>query len=159
MFNIKIFLNKKIFDIKKKLYQNSFFISKKNYFELECGYWKCGWKHHTFQAGCQYCREEFCKNCYKFNITFKILLKQTDEIGKYYLKNFVNDILQADNIKFEKQKNCQFKKKKNTHKIKCKKWKNNRIQVVNKKHENVEKLNYNFKGQKRSFYEKNLISL
>ena len=58
-------------------------------------------KHHKFQADCQYCRKEFCKNCYKFNITFEISLKQTDEIGKNCLENFVKDFLQVDNITFQ----------------------------------------------------------
>ena len=73
-------------------------------------------------------------------------------MGKYYPENFVNDFLQADNIKFEKQKNYQFKEK--IHIKSNVKSEKNRIQVVNKKLENVEKLNYNFKGQKRSFYQK-----
>ena len=108
--------------ILKKSYIKNFFLYRKFffYFRLECGYCqktKCGWKHHKFQADCQYCRKEFCKNCYKFNITFEILLKQTDEIVKNYHENFVKDFLQVGNITFENlvsnntKKNYQFKKK------------------------------------------------
>ena len=52
---------------------------------LECNYCqktKCGRKHTKFQIDCSYCRKNFCKNCYKFNSTFKLLLGNTDEIGK-----------------------------------------------------------------------------
>ena len=147
--------------LKKSYIKKTFLCQKKNfYFRLECGYCqkkKCGWKHHKFQADCQYCRKEFCKNCYKFNITFEILLKQTDEIGKNYLENFVKDFLQVDNITFENLVSNNTKKLPIQKKIHIKSYvksEKNRIQVVNKKLENVEKLNYNFKGQKRSFYQK-----
>ena len=132
---------------------------------LECGYCqktKCGWKHHKFQADCQYCRKEFCKNCYKFNITFKILLKQTDEIGKNYLENFVKYFLQVGNITFENLVSNNTKKLPIQQKMHIKSYvksEKNRIQVVNKKLENVEKINYNFRGQKRSFHKKIIISL
>ena len=126
--------------LKKVISKNFFLYQKRIYFKLECGYCqktKCGWKHHKFQADCQYCRKEFCKNCYKFNITFEILLKQTDEIVKNYHENFVKDFLQVGNITFENLVSNNTKKKlpiqKEIHIKSYVKSEKNRIQVVNKK--------------------------
>ena len=44
--------------------------------------------------------KKFCKSCYKFNSTFKLLLENTGKIGKDYIENFVNDFLQINSTTF-----------------------------------------------------------
>ena len=112
---------------------------------LECSYCqktKCGWKHDKFQPDCQYCRKEFCKNCHKFNKTFEMLLEQADEIDNIAFGNLVSSNIKKIPIKKEIHIKSYVKREKN------------RSQVVNQKLDNVEKLNYTFKGHKRTFYKK-----
>ena len=42
---------------------------------------------------CNFCRENVCKNCHKFDTTKEILLKEINEIGKDYIENFIKDFL------------------------------------------------------------------
>ena len=44
--------------------------------------------------------KSFCKNCHKFHSKFKLFLENTDQIGKDYLENFVQDFLQIDSKTF-----------------------------------------------------------
>ena len=55
---------------------------------------------------------------------FKLLLENTDEIGKDYIENFVNDFLQSDSTTFTNSvdsKTILPREKKDTYKILCKK--------------------------------------
>ena len=73
-----------------------------------------------------------------------------------YLKNFVKDFWQIDNITFGNLVSSNIKKipiQKEIHIKSYVKSEKNRSQVVNQKFENVEKLNYTFKGH-RTFYKK-----
>ena len=63
---------------------------------LNCGLCmktSCEWFHNKYEASCQNCRQTFCKDCKNFIISFEMFLKNTDEIGNDYLKNFVSDFL------------------------------------------------------------------
>ena len=65
-----------------------------------------------------------CKSCYKFNSTFKLLLENTDEKGKDYIENLVNNFLQINSTTFTNLTNSKTilpREKKDTYKILCKK--------------------------------------
>ena len=98
-------------------------------------------------------RKIFCKNCHKFNSMFELSLENTDEIGKDYLENFVKDFLQLDSRTFTNlvdNKVILPREKKIQIKFYVKS-KNNRSQTVTQEPKNVEKINYNIKGQKRCY--------
>ena len=112
---------------------------------LECNYCqktKCGWKHTKFQVDCSYCWKKFCKNCYNFNSTFKLLPENTDEIGKNYIKNFVNDFLQIDSATFTNLVNSKtiLPREKNIYIKSYVKSEKNRSQTVKQELQGVEKL-------------------
>ena len=88
-------------------------------------------------------------------------MENTDQIGKDYLENFVQDFLQIDSKTFTNlvdnkailpwEKKIQIKSY-----VKSKK---NRSQAVTQELKNIEKIYYNIKGQKRCFYKKFWFSL
>ena len=49
--------------------------------------------HYKYEPKCNLCREQFCKNCKNFRINFEMFLKNTNEIVKDYLRNFISDFL------------------------------------------------------------------
>ena len=49
--------------------------------------------YYKYGPKCNRCREVFCKNSKNFRISFEMFLKNTDEIGKDYLYNFISDCL------------------------------------------------------------------
>ena len=53
---------------------------------------------YKYEPKCNRCREEFCKNCKNFRISFEMFLKNTDEIGKDYLYNFISDFLNINSL-------------------------------------------------------------
>ena len=135
--------------------------SKKNLVQiLECGYCQntsCESFHRKFLVSCKFCRETFCKSCHNFIIAKKILFKELDQTGKYYIENFIKDFLgisnetlqrnykvEVENIPVEKTFNV-----KSYHKSD-----KNRDQVVYKKFDNSEKISYSVKGKNRIFYKK-----
>ena len=54
--------------------------------------------HYKYEPNSNRCREEFCKNCKNFKISFEMSLKNTNEIGKYYLKNLISDFLNISSV-------------------------------------------------------------
>ena len=77
------------------------------------------------------------------------------KLVKTISKIFVKDFLQIDNITFGNLVSSNIKKipiQKEIHIKSCVKSEKNRSQVVNQKLDNVEKLNYTFKGHKVTFY-------
>ena len=135
--------------------------SKKNLVQiLECGYCQntsCESFHRKFLVSCKFCRETFCKSCHNFIIAKKILFKELDQTGKYYIEIFIKDFLgisnetlqrnykvEVENIPVEKTFNV-----KSYHKSD-----KNRDQVVYKKFDNSEKISYSVKGKNRIFYKK-----
>ena len=115
--------------------------------------------HYKYEPKCNRCREEFCKNCKNFRISFEMFLKNTDEIGKDYLYNFISDFLNINSLTLQNffpemvNKTIISVEKKLTIKSYNKSEKN-RPQVVNQELTDVKKINYSFKGKQRSFYRK-----
>ena len=58
--------------------------------------------YYKYERKCNRCKEEFCKNCKNFRISFKMFLKNTDEIGKDYLYNFISDFLNINSLTLQK---------------------------------------------------------
>ena len=54
--------------------------------------------YYKYEPKCNRGREEFCKNCRNFTISFEMFLKNTDEIGKDYLYNFISDFLNINSL-------------------------------------------------------------
>ena len=54
--------------------------------------------HYKYKPKRNRCRERFCKNCKNFRISFEMFLKNTDEIGKDYLYNFISDFLNINSL-------------------------------------------------------------
>ena len=115
--------------------------------------------HYKYKPKCNRCREEFCKNCKNFRISFEMFLKNTDEIGKDYLYNFISDFLKINSLTLQiffpemVNKTIISVEKKLTIKSYNKSEKN-RPQVVNQELTDVKKINYSFKDKQRSFYRK-----
>ena len=115
--------------------------------------------HYKYEPKCNRCREEFCKNCKNFRINFEMFLKNTDEIGKDYLYNFISDFLKINSLTLKiffsemVNKTIISVEKKLTIKSYNKSEKN-RPQVVNQELTEVKKINYSFKDKQRSFYRK-----
>ena len=115
--------------------------------------------HYKYEPKCNRCREEFCKNCKNFRISLEMFLKNTDEIGKDYLYNFISDFLNINSLTLQNffpemvNKTIISVEKKLTIKSYNKSEKN-RPQVVNQELTDVKKLNYSFKSKQRSFYRK-----
>ena len=66
---------------------------------LACAYCQkatCQYFHTKSLVQCKFCRETFCKNCHKFNITKDILLEKVDEIGKNYIENFISKTIKSN---------------------------------------------------------------
>ena len=57
--------------------------------------------HYKYEPNCNRCKEEFCKNCKHFRIGFEMFSKNTDEIGKDYLKNFISDFLNISSLSLQ----------------------------------------------------------
>ena len=102
------------------------------------------------------CKEEFCKNCKNFRIGFEMFLKNTDEIGKDYLKNFISNFLNINSLSLqiffpEMQIKTTISVEKSFTIKSYDKSEKNRDQVVNQELNNVERINYGFKGKQRKF--------
>ena len=54
--------------------------------------------HYKYEPKCNRCREEFCKNCKNIRISFEMFLKNTDEISKDYLYDFISDFLNINSL-------------------------------------------------------------
>ena len=100
---------------------------------IECNYCQketCIY-HSKFIISCTLCRNAKCKNCFKFNITKNVLLKNSSEEAKIYIEDFICDFCNISNesfqyffpeIKIEKKDKVYY-----TTKVKSEK---NRTQVV-----------------------------
>ena len=110
--------------------------------------------HYKYEPKCNRCREEFCKNCKNFRISFEMFLKNTDEIGKDYLYNFISDFLNMSSSSLQNffpevvnkiiisvEKGFIIKSYNKSEK--------NRNQVVKQELNNVERITYRFKGKQR----------
>ena len=110
--------------------------------------------HYKYEPKCNRCREEFCKNCKNFRISFEMFLKNTDEIGKDYLYNFISDFLNMSSSSLQNffpevvnkiiisvEKGFTIKSYNKSEK--------NRNQVVKQELNNVERITYRFKGKQR----------
>ena len=131
---------------------------------LNCGLCQktaCEDFHRKFLVSCKFCREKQCKACKKFNIAKDVLFKSLDDTAKEYVNNFIRDFLSlspeslqehyhvtTETIRIPKEKMYDVKSYHKSNK--------NRSQVVYKKFDNCDKLNYSFKGQKRTFYKKKI---
>ena len=86
-----------------------------------------------------------------------MFLKKPDEIGKDYLKNFISDFLNISSLSLQnffpemQVKTIISVEKRFTIKSYNKSEKN-RDQVVNQELNNVERINYRFKGKQGKFY-------
>ena len=114
--------------------------------------------HRKFLVSCKFCRENYCKACKIFNSAKEVLFKSLDNTGKEYVQKFILDFL---NLSAESLENhCQISKpisiaKEKTFNVKSyHKSEKNRSQVVYKKLDDCDKLNYSVKGKKRTFYKK-----
>ena len=91
-------------------------------------------------------------------VSFGMFLKNTDEIGNQYLKDFVSDFLNINNQTLENyfpeavKKTIPIEKKLVIKSYK--KSEKNRDQVVNQEIKDAQKISYSFKGHKRHFYKK-----
>ena len=112
------------------------------------------WFHNKFDASCQSCRQDYCKECKKFMISFEMILDNTDEIGKQYLKDFISDFLNVSLASLENYFPTTTRETiRNEKKLFIKSYKKsekNRDQEI----KNPQKINYTFKGKQRSFYMK-----
>ena len=116
--------------------------------------------HCKFLVSCKFCREKQCKAYKKLNIAKDVLFTSLDDTAKEYVRNFIREFLslspeslqehyhvKTETVRIPKEKMYDVK---SYHKSS-----NNRSQVVYKKFDNCNKLNYSFKGQRRTFYKKN----
>ena len=113
--------------------------------------------HYKYEPNCNRCKEEFCKNCKNFRIGFEMFLKNTDEIGKDYLKNFISNFLNINSLSLqiffpEMQIKTTISVEKSFTIKSYDKSEKNRDQVVNQELNNVERINYRFKGKQRKIY-------
>ena len=113
--------------------------------------------HYKYEPNCNRCKEEFCKNCKNFRIGFELFSKNTDEIGKDYLKNFISDFLNISSLSLqnffpEMQIKTIISVEKSFTIKSYNKSQKNRDRVVNQELNNVERINYRFKRKQRKFY-------
>ena len=128
---------------------------------LKCGLcqkFACQFWHRKFLVSCKCCRAEHCKACKSFNSAKEVLLKSLNNTAKGYVQNFIRDFLSllpeslkehyqiAETVCIPREKKFDVKSYHKSNK--------NRSQVVCKKFENCDKLNYSIKGKKRTFYKK-----
>ena len=70
---------------------------------IECNY--CQKKtciyHSKFIISCTLCRNAKCKNCFSFNITKNVLLKNSSKEAKIYIENFICDFFNISNESFQ----------------------------------------------------------
>ena len=70
---------------------------------IECNY--CEKKtciyHSKLIISCTLCRNAKCKNCFSFNITKNVLLKNSSKEGKIYIENFICDFFNMSNESFQ----------------------------------------------------------
>ena len=127
---------------------------------LNCGLCQktaCEDFHPKFLVSCKFCKEKQCKACKKLNIAKDLLLKSLDDTAKEYVRNCIREFLslspeslqahyhvKTETVRIPKEKMYDVK---SYHKSN-----NNRSQVVYKEFDNCDKLNYSFKGQRRTFY-------
>ena len=85
-------------------------------------------------------------------------MNNIDEDGKVCLKNFIMDFLNISNellnkfFKIEKESNQAIARPKTFNVTNCHKSDKNRTQVVYKEFNECEKIDFNSKSQKRTFY-------
>ena len=106
-------------------------------------------QHRKFLVSCKYCREVHCKVCKSFNSAKEVLLKSLDNTAKDYVQNFIRDFLSLSPESLQEHYQiaktiCILKEKifdvKSYHKSN-----KNRSQIVYKKFDNCDKLNYSMK--------------
>ena len=113
-----------------------------------------------FELDCRRCREACCIPCKKFKSTVETLMNNIDEDGKVYLENFIMDFLNISNeglnkfFKIEKESNQAIATPKTFNVKSYHKSDKNRTQVVYKEFNECEKIDFNSKSQKRTFYKK-----
>ena len=96
--------------------------------------------------------------CKAYNTAKEVLFKSFDDTAKEYVQNFIQGFLNLSPVSLQEhyqvtetvpvptEKTFDVKSYHKSNK--------NRSQVVYKKFNNYDKLNYTFKGQKRAFYKK-----
>ena len=97
--------------------------------------------------------------CKKFNIAKDVLFKNLDDTAKEYVNNFIREFLKlspeslqehyhvtTETVGIPKERKYDVKSYHKSNK--------NRSQVIYKKFDNWNKLNYSFKGEKCTFYKK-----
>lgn len=114
--------------------------------------------HHRFLFNCSQCRKEWCKPCKIFNCAKQTLLQNFDKDGKAYVENFISDFLNLSDESFlkfyNKTRPISIPTPKTFDVKSCHKSDKNRSQVVYKNFDNCEKLNYQIKGTKHTYYKK-----
>ena len=117
--------------------------------------------HRKFLVSCKFCRQNQCKACKKSNIAKDVLFKSLDDIAKEDVNNFIREFLRlspeslqehyhvtTETVRISKEKMFDVKSYHKSNK--------NRSQVVYKKFDSWDKLDYSLKGQRRTFYKKKL---
>ena len=106
----------------------------------------------------KFCIENCCKACKIFNSAKEVLFKSLDNTGKEYVQKFILDFLNlsAESLEnhYQISKPISIAKEKTFDVKSYHKSEKNRSQVVYKKFDNCDKLNYSVKGKKRTFYKK-----
>ena len=98
-----------------------------------------------FSVACTWCRNERCKNCYKFANLLNILLENGSEASRQYTANFVDDFFSVSDIlakifNFEVTE-IEQKKRERVNLVKsCVKSHKCRTQVVNQSLKNMQKI-------------------
>ena len=114
--------------------------------------------HRKFLVSCKFCRENYCKACKIFNSAKEVLFKSLHDTGKEYVQNFILDFLNlsAESLEdpYQISKPISIAKEKIFDVKSYHKSEKNRSQVVYKKFDNCDKLNYSVKGKKCTFYKK-----
>lgn len=111
-----------------------------------------------FELDCRRCREACCIPWKKFKSTVETLMNNIDEDGKVCLENFIMDFLNISNellnkfFKIEKESNQAIARPKTFNVTNYHKSDKNRTQVVYKEFNECEKIDFNSKSQKRTFY-------
>ena len=101
-------------------------------------------------VSCNFCRENQHKACKRYNIAKEVLFKSIDDSAKDFL-NLLPKSLQRH---FQVTKTVRIPKEKVYDERSYHKSNENKSQVVFKKFDQCEKINYSIKRQKRTFYKK-----
>ena len=125
---------------------------------LKCGLCQktaCKSFHHKFLVSCKFCWENYCKACKTFNSAKEVLFKSLDNTEKAYVQNFRLDFLNlsAESLEnhYQISKPISIAKEKTFDVKSYHKSEKNRSQVVYKKFNNCDKLNYSVKGKNAHF--------